>query len=209
MLWVVSANDELKEHFLAKGISNEVKIEWVNKTEELFKYPAADAFFDLLFTNNKAGIDVLSRLLPKPVIINAVACEKLRYPFVRINGWNTFLEREIMEAACPDEGKRLTAENFFHLLNRKTEWTPDIAGFISARVVSMIINEAYFALEEGVSSKNEIDIAMKLGTNYPYGPFEWAEKIGLKNIYQLLQALSKTEKRYLPAQLLQQEAEND
>ena len=49
---------------------------------------------------------------------------------------------------------------------------PDIPGFISARVVSMIINEAYFALEEEVSSKEEIDTAMKLGTNYPYGPFD-------------------------------------
>jgi 3-hydroxybutyryl-CoA dehydrogenase len=37
---------------------------------------------------------------------------------------------------------------------------------------------------------------MKLGTNYPFGPFEWSEKIGLKNICDLLQELSKTEGRY-------------
>ncbi len=45
--------------------------------------------------------------------------------------------------------------------------------------MAMIINEAWHALAEEVSTKNEIDTAMKLGTNYPYGPFEWAEKIGL------------------------------
>jgi 3-hydroxybutyryl-CoA dehydrogenase len=66
----------------------------------------------------------------------------------------------------------------------------------------MIINEAYFALDDAVSSKAEIDIAMKLGTNYPWGPFEWAEKIGLNNIYLLLQKLSLTNKRYQPAPTL-------
>jgi len=91
-------------------------------------------------------------------------------------------------------------------LNKKIEWVPDIAGFISARVVSMIVNEAWFALEEEVSTKKEIDTAMKLGTNYPYGPFEWGEKIGLKNIYELLTVLSKTNSRYQPAALLQKEA---
>ena len=42
----------------------------------------------------------------------------------------------------------------------------------------MIINEAFLALQEGVSTKEEINTAMKLGTNYPLGPFEWVEKIG-------------------------------
>ena len=70
----------------------------------------------------------------------------------------------------------------------------------------MIINEAYFTLEENVSTKEEIDIAMKLGTNYPYGPFEWSKKIGLKNIADLLKELFITEKRYQPAALLLKEA---
>jgi len=100
------------------------------------------------------------------------------------------------------------AEKIFSALNRKTKWVTGIAGFISARVVAAIINEAYYALEQNVSTKEEIDIAMKLGTNYPYGPFEWADKIGLKNIYDLLITLSGTEKRYQPAVLLQKEAVN-
>ena len=70
----------------------------------------------------------------------------------------------------------------------------------------MIINEAFFALQENVSSKEEIDTAMKLGTNYPFGPFEWAERIGLKNIFELLTGLSKTQSRYEPAALLKQQA---
>ena len=73
---------------------------------------------------------------------------------------------------------------------------PDEVGFVSARTIAMVINEAFFAIEDNVSSEQEIDIAMKLGTNYPFGPFEWASKIGLKNIYDLLSMLSKTDERY-------------
>ena len=58
----------------------------------------------------------------------------------------------------------------------------DEPGFVSARIVAMMINEAYFTWEAGTSTKEEIDIAMKLGTGYPYGPFEWGEKIGLRGL---------------------------
>jgi 3-hydroxybutyryl-CoA dehydrogenase len=70
----------------------------------------------------------------------------------------------------------------------------------------MIINEAYFALSEGVSTKAQINIAMKLGTAYPYGTFEWSERIGLQNIASLLLKLSRQQKRYMPCKLLLQEA---
>ena len=70
------------------------------------------------------------------------------------------------------------------------------------------ITEAVAKLKETSKTKfNEsIDIAMKLGTNYPYGPFEWSKKIGLKNITALLNELFITEKRYQPADLLLKEA---
>jgi 3-hydroxybutyryl-CoA dehydrogenase len=57
-------------------------------------------------------------------------------------------------------------------------------------------------LGEKVSTKEEIDLAMKLGTNYPWGPFEWAEKIGVENILNLLEKLSQQEERYFPAPAL-------
>ena len=83
---------------------------------------------------------------------------------------------------------------------------PDVPGMIAPRIISMIINEAYFALDEKLSTKEEIDTAIKLGVNYPYGPFEWYDKIGIKNIHFLLQKLSVDDKRYLPAPLLQKQA---
>ena len=75
----------------------------------------------------------------------------------------------------------------------------DEPGFVSATVIAMIINEAFFAKAEEVSSEADIDTAMKLGTNYPYGPFEWSKKIGVKNIYALLKKLSATDGRYTPS----------
>ena len=122
---------------------------------------------------------------------------------LRINGWNGFLQRKIWEVAgtIADEVKTI-----FTALEKQYIAVADEAGLVAVRSISMIINEAYFALGEEISTKEEIDIAMKLGTNYPLGPFEWANKIGLKNIYALLCTLSKTDKRYLPAPLLQKEA---
>ncbi|MEB3059486.1 3-hydroxyacyl-CoA dehydrogenase family protein, partial [Parvimonas sp. D9] len=58
------------------------------------------------------------------------------------------------------------------------QFVPDVPGMVAARVIAMIINEAFFALGDGISSKHDIDTVMKLGTNYPYGPFEWCNLIG-------------------------------
>ena len=90
-------------------------------------------------------------------------------------------------------------------MNWGYRFVPDIPGMVTARILAMIINEAYFTLQENVSTKEEIDIAMKLGTSYPYGPFEWSEKIGLKNIHNLLIELSKTDKIYKPSEAMERE----
>ena len=105
--------------------------------------------------------------------------------------------------------KKGLAEKVLSQFNKTPEWLDDISGFIAPRVISSIINEAYFALSEGVSTKEEIDTAMKLGTNYPYGPFEWSRKIGLKNIATLLTKLSAEEERYTPSKLLLEEAAHE
>ena len=209
MRLVVVANDELKEELLSGGINGDCKIDWVGSSAELSSHTDFDAVIDLLFENNGYDVTYLKRFLPNRVIVNSVSKtnSEIGSSFIRINGWPGFLERNIAEVACIHDADKKEAEKILISLNRQVEWVPDIKGFISSRVVSMIINEAYFALEENVSTKEEIDIAMKLGTNYPYGPFEWAKKIGLKNIITLLTELSLTEKRYQPANLLLKEAE--
>ena len=67
----------------------------------------------------------------------------------------------------------------------KTEASEDIA----LRVISCIVNEAFLALSEGVATAEDIDEAMKLGANYPKGPFEWAQEIGAPKIVRTLDSL--------------------
>lgn len=205
---VLSGNDEAKDELLSRVNNDTVTVIAIKDIAEFQHYPEADAFFDLEFEMNSERIEMLKKLTPKPVFINSVSytIADIGSSFIRVNGWPTFLKRDLLEAACPDDSLKAIAEQVLAALNKKIEWVPDIAGFISARVVSMVVNEAWFALEEEVSVKKEIDTAMKLGTNYPYGPFEWGEKIGLKNIYELLTLLSKINSRYQPAALLQKEA---
>lgn len=201
----IIANDALKEELLTEALPDDLSVEY--QPEPVFT-EGADCYIDLLFEPTEDKKDKLKQLQPALIIVNAVTTTLVELPgnFVRINGWPSFLKRNIAEASCTNDEIKIKAEKILSLFGKKTEWVPDVPGFVTARIVSMIINEAYFALEEKVSSKEEIDIAMKLGTNYPYGPFEWSKIIGLKNIYVLLQSLYLQNSRYEPAPLLKQEA---
>ena len=169
MKLAVVANDKLKAELLATGPQEEVEFTWLTSVGKLMNHRDADGVINLLFENNAEEIKLLNEFLPKPVIINSIliTLHEINLPFIRINGWSTFLKRETAEAASGNEENKIAAELIFTSLKRKAEWVPDITGFISPRVVAMIINEAYFALDEKVSTKKEIDTAMKLGTNYP------------------------------------------
>lgn len=207
MRLVVLADETLKEELLSNGKTSEAEIKWVNDVDEFTGRENADGFIDLLFDNNKKRIELLKGLSFKPVLINSVidTLQEIRAPFIRINAWPGFLKRPVVEASCDNKALKKKAERIFDCLNKKGEWVPDEPGLITARIIAMIINEAWFALEEGVSTKEEIDIALKLGTNYPYGPFEWGDRIGLKKIYALLDKLSKRNNRYRPTELMKKQ----
>ena len=204
---IVLTNESLKEELLSHGTQPGAELVFISNINEFSAYPNASAFIDLLFENKKERVQILESLLPATVIINSVEhrLTETNSSFIRINGWNTFLQSAIIEASASEENKQ-NAETVLDQFNKKIEWLPDETGFVTPRVISAIINEAFISLEEGVSTKEEINTAMKLGTNYPYGPFEWAEKIGVKNVMALLQKLSTTQERYKPANLLMQEA---
>lgn len=65
----------------------------------------------------------------------------------------------------------------------------DVSGLLIARTIAMLINEAADAVWQGVCSEQAADQAMKLGTNYPAGPFEWLQQIGAVSVSQLLEHL--------------------
>ena len=124
------------------------------------------------------------------------------------SGMPSFLNREVLETTIPNKESNATLEKTCSQLNTKYKIVEDRAGMVTPRIICMIINEAYFAIEENVASHSDIDRAMKLGTNYPYGPFEWCDKIGIKNVYELLNAVQMDTKddRYRICELLKNEA---
>ena len=203
----VLANSSLKEEMRQKPIGAEVKFVWAESIDELLKIEEADTYFDLDFSFDNNRIHQLGILSPKPVFINSVVhtLSQINQPFVRINAWPGFLERNICEASAQGEEQKKSAEKIFHQLKWEYQFVPDVPGMVSARIIAMIVNEAYYTLQDAVSTKEEIDIAMKLGTNYPHGPFQWSEKIGLKNIYELLRELGKTDSRYKISEALEKE----
>jgi 3-hydroxybutyryl-CoA dehydrogenase len=175
----------------------------VKTAEEANAYPDADLYIDLDFINEPGRVDALRRLLPGVIFVNAVVptLEEIGYPFVRINGWPGFLERNIHEVVVSKEVAVLLA-GIYERLGREYRLVPDTPGMISGRILATIINEAYYTWEEEVSTREEIDIAMKLGTNYPLGPFEWGGRIGLEKVAGLLTVLSRNNGRYTPSNSL-------
>ena len=181
-------------------IANCTGVQWIRAAENFSfnQHTGTDAFF-IMQPNGMHNYTNTT----KPVFINSVidTLAELNTPpqVVRINGWPGFLQRPVWEVAgTVDDNIKKIAEQ----LNKKIIAVKDEPGLVAAKIIAMIINEAYFALGDEVSTKDEIDIAMKLGTNYPYGPFEWAGKIGIKNIFSVLQKLTLQDKRYQPAPAL-------
>ncbi|MGX5818344.1 3-hydroxyacyl-CoA dehydrogenase family protein [Chitinophaga lutea] len=115
-----------------------------------------------------------------------------------------FIGMPVLETAAPANDKRL--REIMASLGWQFEIVRPAVGMVTPRVVCMIINEAFYTLADGTASRQDIDISMKLGTNYPYGPFEWSERIGIKNVYEVLEAVYREtgDERYKICPLLQE-----
>ncbi len=96
------------------------------------------------------------------------------------------------------------AERFFATLGKRTAWVGDAPGLVLGRIVCQVVNEAAFALGEGVGSAEDIDTGMVDGLNYPRGILAWADEIGLDHVLSVLDSLvlERGEERYRAAPLL-------
>jgi 3-hydroxybutyryl-CoA dehydrogenase len=96
------------------------------------------------------------------------------------------------------------SQSFFRDLGKETSIVRDSPGMVLPRILCMLVNEASFALGERIARRGDIDTAMTLGTNYPFGPFEWGKKIGFEQVRAVLEGLRREfgEERYRTAPLL-------
>lgn len=123
-------------------------------------------------------------------------------------GMPEFLNRPVLEISLRMPALATNAAEACSRLNTAYCIVADHPGMVTPRVICTIINEAYVALDEGIASRPDIDLAMKLGTAYPWGPFEWCERIGVQNVYRLLRSLTEddSEDRYAISVQLEKEA---
>jgi 3-hydroxybutyryl-CoA dehydrogenase len=134
-----------------------------------------------------------------------------KHRLVGIAALPTLIQKPLVEVAptiySPKETLEIT-KLFFQSIGKEIEIVQDRIGMVLPRMICRIINEATFAITEDIATPQDIDIALKLGVNFPVGPFEWAEQIGFKQIYAVLTALHADlqEERYRISPLLRQMA---
>jgi 3-hydroxybutyryl-CoA dehydrogenase len=98
--------------------------------------------------------------------------------------------------ACAEVGRRM---------GKEVVVIRESPGFITSRINAMIGNEAFYMLQEGIASAEDIDKALKLGLNHPMGPFELVDLVGLDVRLNILEYLHKTlGEKYRPSPLLSQ-----
>lgn len=115
---------------------------------------------------------------------------------------------EFMPALQSSERAVEIARSFWRSLGREPVPVADSVGGVLPRILCNLINEAAFALMEGVATVEDIDLAMQLGTNYPRGPLAWADLIQIEQVVAILEALGNEfgTDQYRPAPLLRQYA---
>jgi 3-hydroxybutyryl-CoA dehydrogenase len=116
------------------------------------------------------------------------------------------IELTRLPPAEPDAVQRI--EDVAADLGLHAEWVDDAPGLVLGRIVSQLVNEACFAIGEGVASPEAIDLGLRLGLNHPYGPVSWGERIGWPAVLARIDALweDRHDERYRAAPLLRRAA---
>ena len=187
---------------------------WVQDTKSHADF---DVFIDLDFDENATNLLSYSTNTQTVFLVSAVnislegafAENKIKHNDLKIIGINalpTMVDRTTLEYTNPYNINIPT--NLFEILGYSTSTMVDSrVGLVTPRIICMIINEAFYTVQEGTANAKDIDIAMKLGTNYPKGPFEFLELMGIKNVYNTLNALydDTHEERYKVCGMLKRE----
>jgi 3-hydroxybutyryl-CoA dehydrogenase len=112
---------------------------------------------------------------------------------------------EIVRALETDDDTLATAAEVGRRMGKEVVIIKEAPGFITSRINAMIGNEAFYMLQEGVATAEDIDKALKLGLNHPMGPFELVDLVGLDTRLHILEYLHKSlGEKFRPCPLLVQ-----
>jgi 3-hydroxybutyryl-CoA dehydrogenase len=169
----------------------------------------------------KQNLELLATTLPDtaPILSSAItvtATEQStwiigKHRLVGIAALPSLLDKPLLEVAPTIYSPKETLDTVSHFLetiHKQIEIVQDRVGMVLPRILCQMINEAVFAVTEEIASPQDIDTALKLGMNFPFGPIEWADRIGIKQVFAVVNAVHHDlqEERYRPAPLLRQMA---
>lgn len=175
-----------------------------------------DVVFDLDFDDDPEFLEHYATAEGLTVIVGAVKVQleeihavvggNVSCTFIGMNSLPSFIDRALMEVTYLDKDE-VNATDLLNKLGKEFKRVESRVGMVTPRIICMIINEAFFTVQEGTAEKKDIDLGMKLGTAYPKGPFEWCDEIGVVNVYETLHAVYEDTKdeRYKICPLLKSE----
>ena len=211
---VVGSTDDLAETKGKFGAAHDYRLADVQGHVDKF-FGECEVVFDFTIVQDRSRLNLYQEQAGLPVFLNAstttlaqMTGSSLSSGFFGFCGMRTFFNREILEVSVQGNLQLDNLRSVCSALNTKYQVVADRVGLVTPRVICMIINEAYYTVQEGTASRDDIDSAMKLGTNYPFGPFEWAERIGVGNVCKLLNAVyaDTQDPRYKICSLLVEES---
>lgn len=178
--------------------NTQLEIDYTDGEEEE-DYKEYDVVFDLNADDDPSHIPSYLSLKETPVFVSAVKLSlaetvyatdsKVKCRLFGINALPGFLSQSKWEISLYRKFETPELDKLMKEFGIEYVTVEDRTGMVKPRIIFMIINEACYTLQEGTAGIEDIDNAMKFGTNYPFGPFEWCDKIGISDVFETLTAL--------------------